>query len=374
MSIEGHRCFAFIDSGNTLENAFSENFARKVLKIKKFAPYSRGTAGTAKSNSQLKILGRVPKEVKLSLTSDKGERVTLKTRPVIIRDLSMDFNISGTFLAEKSIDQIHSQGQISLGIHRFSLLEKPGDARPVDPTAYIPVMSDQGFPLYTGKTALTVEPLQGRIVPLELRLKSGEKLRPGPAEFEFAETFTQKHKLNQNLSDRSVIEFDNTQQLVELKTDGTVEVYLINSTTNPIHIGAQTKVGLLFPAITRLSVVSAIEKASQGQEKELWYTNTAYQTLTSADRKRRNEFLIKTFGLKDNPHLKGNAELLRSVLEMLNKNWTVISREDNPGCTNLIEHPIYTPKGAAPVKIKNRPINPALVAKLKEQINEWLRD
>ena len=54
--------------------------------------------------------------------------------------------------------------------------------------------------------------------------------------------------------------------------------------------------------------------------------------------------------------------------------WNVFYREGNCGGTNIMEHPVYTPKGLPPIRLKNRPINPGLIDALKEQIATWLKD
>ena len=41
---------------------------------------------------------------------------------------------------------------------------------------------------------------------------------------------------------------------------------------------------------------------------------------------------------------------------------------------SIIEHPVYTPKGHPPIRLKNRPINPSLIDSLKEQIATWLKN
>ena len=40
----------------------------------------------------------------------------------------------------------------------------------------------------------------------------------------------------------------------------------------------------------------------------------------------------------------------------------------------MIEHPVYTPKGLPPIRLKNRPVNPGLTDSLKEQIATLLKD
>ena len=54
--------------------------------------------------------------------------------------------------------------------------------------------------------------------------------------------------------------------------------------------------------------------------------------------------------------------------------WSVFYREGNCGGTDVIEYPVYTPKGLPPIRLKNRPVNPGLTDSLKEQIAVWLKD
>ena len=54
--------------------------------------------------------------------------------------------------------------------------------------------------------------------------------------------------------------------------------------------------------------------------------------------------------------------------------WSVFYRDGNCGGTDILEHPVYTPKGLPPIRLKNRPVNPGLTGSLKEQIATWLKD
>ena len=54
--------------------------------------------------------------------------------------------------------------------------------------------------------------------------------------------------------------------------------------------------------------------------------------------------------------------------------WNVFYREGNCGGTEVIEHPVYTPKGLPPIRLKNHLVNPGLTDSLKEQIATWLQD
>lgn len=373
VQIENINCFCFIDSGNTLHNAISETFANQ-LKVN-LIPYKNDRAGTAKSGSKLNILGQVKRELKMTATSERGEKVTFKIQPLVIKHLSMDINLSGQFLMEKGIDQLHSRGVLRLGTHHFKLTSKPRHEFCREETASIPVISEKSFPVYSGNYVVEIQPMEGKIVRLETKQQDRESLNVGPAEFEFLDSFLLSHKLNRDMSDRSFMEIENTNQLLDLKGDKTLEIYLVNSTENPITISAKTKVGIIYPAILELDVIGSVSRVEREKEKgERWNSNDASRTLNSEQYKKRTEFIEQAFELASNGNLKRNAALKQSIINLAHRNWNVISRPGNPGKTTLIEHPIYVPKHVAPIKVKNRPINPTLMENLREQIAEWLRD
>ena len=103
---------AFIDSGNTLANAISpETFSQIKLKEQDMIPINNKVK-TAKTGAYLEVLGRVRK--KIPLRFEKSKQVYY-IRPLVIKGLSMPFNIALPFLRKYKIDQLHSQDSLQLG-------------------------------------------------------------------------------------------------------------------------------------------------------------------------------------------------------------------------------------------------------------------
>jgi hypothetical protein len=65
--------------------------------------------GTAKSGTGLKVVGELKTPIQLPFG---GCATRFKCRPVVLEGLSMPFNVSGPFLAQFGIDQLHSEGAL----------------------------------------------------------------------------------------------------------------------------------------------------------------------------------------------------------------------------------------------------------------------
>ena len=110
IKVNGISVLGYLDSGNSTETCISENFAKKVLKIKEEQINSSTLkhVGTAGKGTSLVVLGIAPK---LGLQLG-GVPKLFYVRPLIVRDLSMALNLSGPFMVKNKIDQIHSQNCI----------------------------------------------------------------------------------------------------------------------------------------------------------------------------------------------------------------------------------------------------------------------
>ena len=117
-----------------------------------------------------------------------------------------------------------------------------------------------------------------------------------------------------------------------------------------------------------------IEGKIKKTKEAAFMSNAPSRKLSSADKERRRKYIKDIICASQNPSFQKNPTILKELLELLSNNWNSFYREGNPGGTSLIEHPVYTPKGAVPIKIKNRPINPGLIPDLKEQIATWLKE
>ena len=75
-----------------------------------------------------------------------------------------------------------------------------------------------------------------------------------------------------------------------------------------------------------------------------------------------------------NSILLKNPGVANQIVDLIMIFWSVFYRDGNCGGTDVIEHPVYTPKGLPPIRLKNHPVNPGLTGSLKEQIATWLKD
>jgi hypothetical protein len=121
--INNYTCSTLVDSGNIWRNAISKDFALNHMKLTEadIRPLSTKTIGTAKDGASMRVLGEVTRPLPLQLG---GISTCLKTRPVVVEGLSMPFNLSGPFLKQHKIDQIHSEDCICFQGHDVKLLKR----------------------------------------------------------------------------------------------------------------------------------------------------------------------------------------------------------------------------------------------------------
>jgi hypothetical protein len=108
MSIGDLICKALVDSNNLRKNVLSLDFPHQLGLICDELQEVPGIqeVSNAKSGTGLKVDG----ELKTPIHLQFGGCATLfKWRPVILKGLSMLFNVSGPFLAQFGIDQLHSE-------------------------------------------------------------------------------------------------------------------------------------------------------------------------------------------------------------------------------------------------------------------------
>ena len=115
------QCRAMVDSGNLWRNVMSVGFLKQIgLSLSDLQPVlGAKQVGTAKAGSGLQILGELKTPISLMLGQGKTE---FKCRPVVLEGLSMPFNISGPFLHENHIDQLHSEGALSVQGRKIRLV------------------------------------------------------------------------------------------------------------------------------------------------------------------------------------------------------------------------------------------------------------
>ena len=111
-----------MDSGNTFQNVMSEQCLQKIGFTLKDVKPMIGTLKTAKEGAKITLIGKLKRKIPLKF---HGFSKTFFSAMVIVKNLTMDFNISGPFLKSNNIDQIHSKNCLQLGYETFSLFQPP---------------------------------------------------------------------------------------------------------------------------------------------------------------------------------------------------------------------------------------------------------
>jgi hypothetical protein len=111
MSIGGVICKAMVDSGNLWKNVLSLDYLHQLGLTRDNLQEVPGIqeVGTAKSVTGLKVLGELQTLIHLRFG---GCATCFKCPPVVLEGLSMPFNLSGPFLAQFGMDQLHSEGAL----------------------------------------------------------------------------------------------------------------------------------------------------------------------------------------------------------------------------------------------------------------------
>ena len=374
LKVRGVTCYGLVDSGNSLGNAISPQLLKKLgLEKSGLVPFSKNSVGTAKTGSSLKILGRLKRPLNVEIG---GSKVKLRTRPIVVEGLSMGFNVSGPFLAQNRIDQIHSEN--CLQYKRTKI------------------------PLYTRKGAHSIQGIEDPVSfePLEIKrmvyLNKDIVVKPQSIHLVYLTT-NPNGKPDSDMKGESLLsgssEFANSTDLHAPKgvlgkwINGYYRTSLMNTLDTPVKVCQGQIIGSIHRAAA--TGIKADPWADHYVEEKLKkFTQldidsgyaTDYQQLKETQKKNQTEatsrmktrrWLNNQFKLEASPFLRGNKTRLEAALDLLEKYYHLFSQGDKYGKTDLVEHSICTPD-IPPIKCKGRPINPAMEGKLKEQLDSWL--
>ena len=345
-------------------------------------PFSaRKSVRTAKSGTSLNIIGTTKPPVTITFFDQNGKRIQFRTKFVVIKGLSMQINIAGPFLADNGIDHLHSRGLLKMGFHTFQLYNNI-HCRGFNAhrQLFISVIEDaesHGIDLYSPDVEVTIPPFEGCRLPLQPRDTSTPMIA-GATEFHFSPHFLRKHHLNSDITDQDNVLVSHQPQLVDIDENQSTSVLLINTTKDPIKIGAKSHVGYVAPICEEMQVIASVPDEDVNDvppSREPWESNDSSSSLSKDQRKKREQWIITEFAFKDNELIKDVQQGAgQQLLRLLMNQWPVIRRDNNAGLTNMAEHAILTPKGVKPVKKKNYVINPVAAEDLKKQIQTWLKD
>lgn len=380
ITINDVSCSALLDSGNVWRSAISQDFLHKLgLNVTHLRPLPNLRITTAKNNSALNVLGELTKPLHLRLGPHNS---VLRFTPVVIADLAMPVNISGPFLRQHGIDQLHSSDCV-----RFQGQDLP--VFPHDPSqstapevasshvyllqaTTIPAMSVITAPAYI---AAIHNPQQSSALP---RMTAGDGLLEGGVDFSnHTQTVPWSHSW------------------LTPSADGIVPAGIANPTATTITVPAGTRYGRFTLTCTpdrqdqtpwRIAVMTkedneataepqkpslavklaiAIRKARQEMAKP-GQAKSSTQLKTDDDKRK---WIREQFKLTKSPSLTTEQQREKAV-SLLLKYWDTLSVDGEYGTTHLMEHAIHTEPGP-PIKCRHRPINPSLEPNLKQQINDW---
>ena len=338
---------ALLDSGNTLCSAISLDFYLSIgFTRSQIRPYTRTTVGTADKTNSLRILGVPPQRLKIRVG---GILRNFPFNPVIIENLASAVNLSGPFMVELGLDQLHSEQCIQIMGKKVPLFASPSDtpqeshkgAVYVYRRAVIPPKSMSFFKLRCPKMEASLLPREDGI----LRASS---------------LFPQKTGL---------VPWKN----VALRPDkrGHLTVAAMNVTDKPITLRANMRFGS-FHLIQDIQDQKSRDRINAILTPKSESKPPLSQTLSSKSKTILFKKLLDELSLDSSTILKTNPGIRLRLKQLLYKFLDIFALDNETGKTDLIEHHIETTTDR-PIMCRTRPINPAYDESLKKQIADWLR-
>jgi hypothetical protein len=210
-----------VDSGNLWKNVLSLHFLHQLGLTRDDLREVPGIqeVGTAKSGTGLKVLGELKTTIHLQFG---GCATRFKCRPVVLEGLSMPFNLSGPFLAQFVINQLHSEGALLVQGKKIPLVASINPSADVEQTvSNLYVMERVTVPAFS-KTKFAV------------RASAVEEgtMSPGDGIVTGSVHFPDRHDLHHFLN-----------VVTKCDKDGQVRVGVMNTTIDLIVIPVGTKYG-----------------------------------------------------------------------------------------------------------------------------------
>ena len=320
---------------------------------------------TARSGDQLEILGELPEDIHLQLDDTD---IILPSRPVVLRDLAMPFNICGPFLQKHGIDQLHSQNALKcrgklLRLTPCESLAIP--ARKHDPESSLVVIAEETI----------IQPFKSAIVSLLVLDVVTRRMPEGEGVIYASDHFMKQTDSNPTLC-----------SLVDTSQPGFTYTQVLNTSNQPIRLKKHTAFGTYRPLdendreqpwkvsaiqrpTLRAKIKDLLERCKKENEHRKDYIDPKAEAVIITDDDKR-EWLYKAFRIHECPQLK-NDDSRTAVVELLLKYWACISVNGEFGKTPLLQHEIHTTPGP-PITTRYRPVNPALLPDLRKQIDDLL--
>ena len=351
-----------IDSGNTLKGGIgiSPEMHQKLGGKYHTRPKQRILAGTSKKGSGLTVLG-ISEEITLKF---KGINKSIVCKPMVIKELTDEINVGTQALQKFRCTLRFDENGTTLS-----------DVDSVDPGVQL-IKSVSDSNTGAGKPAETEE--DSEPVPRGRGPRSSSE----PSKRKRESSVGHREKVSEVKTTRDVILKANTVSFVPVNTEVLGEVLVeplegdqlvqavVAAYKNPgrvavLNLGQEDRIlkkGRTVGTASRLRVV-------QNQD------SGGVKTVSDEDRAKQLDELVEKLNLKSNKMLKDNPEIMKKLLVILDKYQEVFSTpEAETGNTDLVEFEVNLQPGARPVKQKLRPLNPAQLESLDNQIDGWLKN
>ena len=398
--VENTAVVAMADTGNQWRSALSWDAAKRIgIQLKDIKPIpGYNKIGTAAVDGELEVMGETRHKLRINLGG--GTRDIL-CKPVVIKNLSMPFNLSGPFMKRHQIDILHTGDALVQG-RKIPMQARSGNFNQMA-SAYTLV--------YTTEDAV-IEPHKPTYISAVAKAVKDGSMKADSLLVVGDGAFTERYDLHPL-----------TNAFLKCDEEGAMDVVALNSTDRPIRVkkGSIYGIGFQTTDVTnyhrepwkicvlenvnnpdadqtstgKIPKMNKEEPTKSTKEDEKWklehnippdfdaslekYIHDG-ETLprfmrgptTHKNMKMRVAFLLRYFKLHNNKFL-ADRNNLNATLALLLKYFDVWAFDGNFGQTHLMKHHINLEPGTRPIHEKYRPPNPLLEESLKKQLDVWLR-
>ena len=122
VSLGGNEVSGYVDGGNAVWDAISEEVYEMLGRpeLKENKEFSE--VATAQAGASMRVIGQLATPLSLHFEGCEDE---FQVDPLVIKGLSMPFNISGVFLTRYGLDQKFGRGTLATGRKDIPLYSKP---------------------------------------------------------------------------------------------------------------------------------------------------------------------------------------------------------------------------------------------------------
>ena len=346
VTLNGYECVALVDSGNTFMSLISAETCREMgIPLSDLSPCVDGTdrVGTADEAASIRILGQVPRPLKLQL----GDNPTkLSFRPAVAENLAARVNLGASFLRKHQLILDFGKGVLRHQGHAHELHQS---VSPIHPPRGSQLKRIK-VPLHLAEDVVLL-PRTQTWVPV-----TGPGLEPGA----YLVWGKDEGKKDLFFPRNTLVRASDDRLLVPILNAGQKEV----SITRDTAFGVGESMAEAGEGPGQRPLLCQINRGSSRPKGQA-------STLSPEERDLRISRILEEFKLAESPLLKDPQDLAQAVALIL-RHYDVFAWEGELGSTDLLKHDIKL-SDESPIRLRARPLNPALTKDLQEQVDKWLR-